>query len=53
MADQAQEKAGPAKNCPSCKKILRRVKRYYREGGYYCNKNCYKKRPEVTAETPK
>ncbi len=40
MADQVEEKV-VGKNCASCKKALKRVKRYYRNGDYYCNKNCY------------
>lgn len=31
------------KNCPACKKHLGRAKRYYRNGQYFCNKNCWKK----------
>ena len=42
MADEKEVKE-VGKNCPSCKKILKRKKRYYRNGVYYCNKNCYKK----------
>ena len=45
------EQAGAAlqdeiKNCPGCKKPLKRAKRYYRNGGYYHNKNCWKKATE-------
>ncbi len=40
-------KAGPAveevKNCPACKKPLKKARRYYRNGAYYCNINCFKK----------
>ncbi len=31
------------KNCPVCKKPLRKARRYYRNGAYYCNNNCFKK----------
>lgn len=46
MADEA--KAGAAvveeiKNCPACKKPLKKARRFYRNGGYYCNNNCFKK----------
>ncbi len=41
----ANEAAAPQeevrKNCPACKKALKRSKKYYREGDYYCNKNCW------------
>jgi hypothetical protein len=43
----ANEEAAPqeevVKNCPVCKKALKRSKRYYRNGHYYCNKNCWVK----------
>ena len=42
MAD-TKGTAEPGKNCPSCKKVLKRKKRYYRNGAYYCNNNCFKK----------
>ena len=29
------------KNCPACKKHLKKAKRYYRDNQYYCNKNCW------------
>ena len=29
-------------NCLACNKQLKRIKRYYRNGKYFCNKNCYK-----------
>ena len=31
------------KNCPTCKKPLKKSRRYYRNGSYYCNHNCFKK----------
>ncbi len=31
------------KNCPTCKKPLKKARRYYRNGTYYCNSNCFKK----------
>lgn len=38
------------KNCPSCKKPLKRARCFYRNGAYYCNSNCFKKvRSEVKA----
>jgi len=43
----AEEKKGqetlkkPA-NCMKCNKILQRKKWYYRNGGYYCSKRCWK-----------
>ncbi len=43
MADQATETPVIGKNCAACKKPLKRKKRYYRNGAYYCNNNCFKK----------
>ena len=31
------------KNCPACKKPLKKARRFYRNGSYYCNNNCFKK----------
>ena len=46
------------KNCPACKKPLKKARRFYRNGAYYCNSNCFKKvqaeaKPAASAETPK
>ncbi len=38
------EKVEVVKNCPTCKKHMKKQKRYYRDGSYYCNKNCFKKK---------
>ena len=38
------------RKCSSCNKPIKRQKRYYRNGAYYCNKNCFKKK---TKQTPK
>jgi hypothetical protein len=48
MAEEtkATEQAKPAvevqTNCPSCNKPLRKLKRYYRNGKFYCAKKCWK-----------
>jgi len=31
------------KNCGACKKPVQKAKRYYRNGRYYCNQNCWNK----------
>jgi len=35
--------AAPEKqtNCPACNKPIRKLKRYYRNGKFYCNKKCW------------
>ena len=42
------------KNCAACNKPMKKAKRFYRNGKYYCNKRCWKttvqKAPEA-AET--
>jgi hypothetical protein len=34
----AQEKQT---NCPSCNKPIKKLKRYYRDGKFYCTKRCW------------
>ncbi len=29
-------------NCLACNKLLKKIKRYYRNGKYYCTKRCWK-----------
>ena len=48
MADAANtQAAAPAeeqvKNCGSCGKPVKRLKRFYRNGKFFCSKVCYKK----------
>ena len=44
MADAAKAPVvEEVKNCPACKKPLRKSRRFYRNGGYFCNNNCFKK----------
>ena len=40
------------KNCPACKKPLKKARRFYRNGAYYCNSNCFKK-VQTTAKVPR
>ncbi len=49
MADQTNEEL---KNCPTCKKPLKRAKRYYRNGKYYCNFNCWRANKTKSAAQP-
>ncbi len=39
------------KNCPACKKHLIKAKRVYRNGQYFCNKNCWVKFSKKTEES--
>lgn len=52
MADATAPTTGPSKNCPSCKKPMNRKKRYYKNGHYYCTKNCWKTAVKAAAAAP-
>lgn len=39
MSKRAEAKR---KNCLSCNKSMRRIDWYYRDGGFFCNKTCFK-----------
>ena len=43
--------AEEVKNCPACKKPLKKARRFYRNGAYYCNNNCFKTVQAKAAET--
>lgn len=43
MADKDKAVVEEVKNCPSCNKPLKKARRFYRNGKYYCNNNCFKK----------
>lgn len=30
-------------NCPACSKPIKKLKRYYRNGKFYCSKKCWRK----------
>lgn len=42
MAEETKAVVEEIKNCPACKKVLKRSRRYYRNGGYYCNITCFR-----------
>ncbi len=52
----AEQTAAPTteslKNCFGCKKPMKRVQKYYRNGHYFCNKNCWKTSVQET-DAPK
>ena len=57
MADEAKSGAGEGKgateratNCAACNKRLQRKKQYYRNGGYFCNKRCWKQAADKAAK---
>ena len=52
MAEAPQPVVEEVKNCPACKKPLKKARRFYRNGAYYCNNNCFKKvQAEAKAKT--
>jgi formylmethanofuran dehydrogenase subunit E len=42
MVAEETEKEKQA-NCSACGKPIRKIKRYYRNGKFYCNKKCWRK----------
>jgi hypothetical protein len=53
MADEVKAAVvEEVKNCPACKKPLKKARRFYRNGAYYCNSNCFKK-AQATAQEAK
>ncbi len=42
MAEETKPVVEEIKNCPACKKVLKRSRKFYRNGGYYCNNTCFR-----------
>lgn len=49
MAEETKNTPQPAKpqaekqtNCPACNKPIKKLKRYYRNGKFYCSKKCWR-----------
>ena len=40
-------------NCPACNKPIKKIKRYYRNAKYYCNKKCWAKNTKAPKEEAK
>jgi len=58
--ESAKAEAAPAKapiekqtNCLGCGKPIRKLKRYYRDGKFYCSKECWRKKKEKDKEAKK
>lgn len=41
-AEEAKPKAERQTNCLACNKVIKKLKRYYRNGKYYCSKKCWR-----------
>lgn len=39
---QVKPKREKKSNCPACNKVVKRLKRYYRDGKFYCSKKCWR-----------
>lgn len=39
---EAKPKIEKQTNCPACNKLIKKLKRYYRNGKLYCSKKCWK-----------
>ena len=39
---EAKPKAEKQTNCPACNKLIKKLKRYYRDGKFYCSKRCWR-----------
>ncbi|MCX5701543.1 MAG: hypothetical protein NTW64_00975 [Candidatus Omnitrophica bacterium] len=42
-AQQAKPAEEKQTNCLACNKPIKKLKRYYRNGKFYCNKKCWRK----------
>lgn len=40
QGQEAKPKAEKQTNCLGCNKPIKKIKRYYRDGKYYCTKKC-------------
>ena len=43
QATQAKPQEEKQTNCLACNKPIKKLKRYYRNGKFYCNKECWRK----------
>lgn len=43
MTTEAEPKRELQTNCLACNKPIKKLKRYYRDGKYYCSKKCWRK----------
>ncbi|MDP2928091.1 MAG: hypothetical protein Q8N80_04775 [Candidatus Omnitrophota bacterium] len=39
---EAKPKAEKQTNCLACNKLIKKLKRYYRDGKFYCSKRCWR-----------
>jgi len=51
--EQPKPKEEKQTNCLACNKQLNKLKRYYRNGKYYCSKKCWRKATKEPKEEEK
>ncbi|MFA7705875.1 MAG: hypothetical protein WCX91_02045 [Candidatus Omnitrophota bacterium] len=39
---EAKPKAEKQTNCLACNKLIKKLKKYYRDGKFYCSKKCWR-----------
>ena len=39
---EAKPRAEKQTNCPACNKLIKKLKKYYRDGKFYCSKKCWR-----------
>ena len=39
---EAKPKVEKQTNCLACNKLIKKLKRYYRDGKFYCSKRCWR-----------
>jgi hypothetical protein len=49
-SSEAKPKAEKQTNCPVCNKPIKKLKRFYRNGIFYCAKKCWLANKKKTAE---
>ena len=51
VAPEGAPAAEKQTNCPACNKLIKKLKRYYRNGIFYCNKKCWAKKTKKKEES--
>ncbi|MFA5004715.1 MAG: hypothetical protein WC561_01145 [Candidatus Omnitrophota bacterium] len=50
---EAKPKAEKQTNCLACNKPIKKIRRYYRDGKYYCTKRCWRAYLDKSKEAAK
>ncbi len=41
-SSEAKPQAEKQTNCPACNKLIKKLKKYYRDQKFYCSKKCWR-----------